>query len=164
MAEPTVSRPYMPGYGLVGPDEGGGLLPWSWAEERLVGSHEYWVATAHPDGRPQVTPLWGVWARQAAWFSASPYSRKARNLDADPRATITTDNALQPVIVEGVVTAVTDRLDIESFTAWVNAKYESDIAVQFFLDNACFRLEPRRVFALDEANFTGSPTRWVFPS
>ena len=163
MTEPTVSRPYMPGYGLVGPEEGGGLLPWSWAEERLVGSHDYWLATVHPDGRPQVTPLWAVWALHAAWFSTSPQARKARNLATEPRATITTDNALQPVVVEGVVAAVTDRLDIERFTDWVNVKYESDIAVQFFLDNACFRLDPRRVFSLDEANFTGSPTRWVFP-
>ena len=35
MGEPHASRPYMPGYGLLGPDEGTGLLPWSWAEERL---------------------------------------------------------------------------------------------------------------------------------
>ena len=44
---------------------------------------------------------------------------------------------------------------IEQFTRWVNAKYETDIAVAFFSDNACFRLEPHRVFSLDEADFTG---------
>ena len=27
----------MPGYGVVGPEEGSGLLPWSWAQERLAG-------------------------------------------------------------------------------------------------------------------------------
>src|SRR6266566_1724939 len=31
--EPIGSRPYMPGYGTLPDDEGGGLLPWSWAEE-----------------------------------------------------------------------------------------------------------------------------------
>ena len=46
----------MPGYGIVGPDEGRGLLPWSWAEERLIASHDYWVATVWPDGRPHVMP------------------------------------------------------------------------------------------------------------
>ncbi len=25
----------MPGYGIVGPDAGSGLLPWSWAEAQL---------------------------------------------------------------------------------------------------------------------------------
>ena len=43
------SRPHMPGYGTLGPDQGTGLLPWSWAEERLVRSHDYWVATTWPD-------------------------------------------------------------------------------------------------------------------
>ncbi len=51
---------------------------------------------------------------------------------------------------------------IERFTAQVNAKYRTDIAVEFFSDNACFRLEPHRVFGLDEADFTGTPTRWAF--
>src|SRR5579863_8814779 len=102
MAEPSGSRPYMPGYGVVGPDEGRGLLPWSWAEERLVASHDYWVATTHPDGRPNVTPVWGVWARGAVWFSSSRASRKARNIAADGRVTLTTDNPRQPVIIEGV--------------------------------------------------------------
>jgi hypothetical protein len=104
-----------------------------------------------------------VWARDEAWFSSSRESRKARNIAADGRVTLTTDNPRQPVIVEGVVSIVTDLDDIEAFTAWTNVKYESSITVQFFLDNAVFCLHPRRVFGLDEDDFTGSPTRWVFP-
>jgi hypothetical protein len=30
----------MPGYGVVPANEGSGLLPWSWAEDKLRGSHE----------------------------------------------------------------------------------------------------------------------------
>jgi hypothetical protein len=52
----------MPDYGIARPAAGSGLLPWSWAVERLERSHDYWVATIHPDGRPNVTPVWGVWA------------------------------------------------------------------------------------------------------
>jgi len=61
MAEPSASRPYMPGYGLLDAAQGAGLLPWSWAVERLQRSHDYWVATVRPDGRPHVMPVWGVW-------------------------------------------------------------------------------------------------------
>ena len=161
--EPIASRPHMPGYGIVGPDEGRGLLPWSWAEERLVASHDYWLATVLPSGAPHVMPVWGVWADDAAWFSSSPGSRKARNLAADPRAVITTDNPSQPVVVHGAVVPVVSATAIATFTEWVNAKYETDISVSFFTDNACFRLEPSQVFGLDEADFTTSPTRWVFP-
>ena len=37
MTEPTASRPHMPGYGILDADRGKGLLPWSWAKERLTG-------------------------------------------------------------------------------------------------------------------------------
>jgi len=51
---------------------------------------------------------------------------------------------------------------IEGFTTWVNTKYRTDLAVDFFAENACFRLEPRWAFGLDDADFTGTPTRWAF--
>ncbi len=162
MADPRANRPYMPGYGIVGPLEGRGLLPWKWAEERLVKSHDYWLATVHSSGSPHVTPVWGVWVDDAAWFSSSRQSRKARNIAADRRAVITTDNPRQPVVVDGVVDPVVGDEAIEGFTLQVNEKYGTDIAVEFFARNACFRLEPRWAFALDEDDFTGSPTRWVF--
>src|ERR687885_452744 len=84
-SDPPASRPYMPGYGIVGPTEGSGLLPWSWAEQRLVASRNYWLASGRPDGRPHVMPVWGVWHQRSLWFSSSRGSRKARNLAADPR-------------------------------------------------------------------------------
>ncbi len=152
----------MPGYGIAGPHEGRGLLPWSWAEERLVASHDYWLGTALPSGAPHVMPVWGVWVDGAAWFSSSPQSRKARNLAADARAVITTAKPSQPVVVHGAAQLVASTPAIASFTTWINAKYETELPVSFFTENACFRLEPSQVFGLDEADFTTSPTRWVF--
>jgi hypothetical protein len=153
----------MPGYGILGPDEGTGLLPWTWAEDRLVSSHDYWLATVTSTGAPHVMPVWGVWHDASAWFSSSGQSRKTRNLTADPRAVITTDNPLEPVVVEGRVERVTDNGLIEDFTRVVNSKYDTDYPTSFFVDNACFRLVPQRAFSLDEADFVGSPTRWTFP-
>lgn len=51
----------MPGYGTLPEGEGDGLLPWSWAEERLVRSHDFWLATVTPDGAPHLMPAWAVW-------------------------------------------------------------------------------------------------------
>jgi hypothetical protein len=150
----------MPGYGIGGPEEGTGLLPWSWAVERLTASHDYWLATVWPGGRPHVTPVWGVWRDDGIWFSSSNGSRKVRNLAADPLATMTTDNALEPVIVEGEVDRVVDADAIAAFTAEVNAKYGTEIPVEFFVDNATMVLRPHRAFGLLESDFTGSPTRW----
>jgi PPOX class probable F420-dependent enzyme len=151
----------MPGYGVVGPADGSGLLPWSWAEERLARSKYYWVATAWPDGRPHLTPVWGTWHDGAVWFSCSAGSRKARNLDADARCVVTTDDPVRPVVVEGTAERRTARADAAVFAAQESSKYETDITVDFVLDNALYRVTPSRVFGLDEDDFTGSPTRWL---
>jgi Pyridoxamine 5'-phosphate oxidase len=159
-AEPVADRPLMRGYGLAEGDDG--MLPWSWAEERLTRSHDYWCATTWPDGRPHVMPVWAVWLDGALWFSSAPMSRKARNLDHDPRCVLTTDDALEPVVLEGVAAAVDDRPLAEVFTAAANAKYETDYEVDFYVKNALFRVEPTWVFALAEERFDTSPTRWRF--
>jgi hypothetical protein len=59
MDTPRASRPNMPGYGILGPTQGSGLLPWSWAEQRLLAARNYWVASCWPDGRPHVMPVVG---------------------------------------------------------------------------------------------------------
>jgi hypothetical protein len=166
VTEPEASRPVMVGYGTLGPDEGSGLLPWSWAEQRLVGSHDYWVATRWPDGRPHVMPVWGLWMDDRLWFSSSLGSRKARNLLADPRCVVTTDDAQQPVVLDGVAERVAGHDLLVAMIDATNRKYETSYGVDF-LDpavNAVFRVRPQWAFALDEADFTGSPTRWRWPT
>jgi len=154
----------MPGYGMLDADKGTGLLPWSWAVERLERSHDYWVATIRPDGRPHVMPVWGIWLENAVWFSSSRGSRKARNLAANPNCTVTTDNAFEPVVIEGTAELVQDVTAIAAFVININDKYRTGYGVDFFsaAENACFRVHPRWAFGLTESDFTGSPTRWVF--
>lgn len=156
----------MPGYGTLPADEGTGLLPWSWAEARLTRAHDYWVATTWPDGRPHVMPVWGVWRDEAVWFSSSVRSRKARNLAADPRCVVTTDDPQEPVVVEGTAVVTTDRAAIAAMVAAMNEKYDAGLGVDFFdpAVNATFRVTARWAFGLDEKDFTGSPTRWRFHS
>jgi PPOX class probable F420-dependent enzyme len=165
MPEPVADRPFMPGYGVLPADEGSGLLPWAEAERRLTAAHDFWVATAWPDGRPHVMPVWGVWLDGGVWFSSGMQSRKARNLARDPRCTLTTDDARNPVVVDGVAVQVTDGAGIEAFVAAVTAKYGGGVSVEF-LDpavNGTFAVRAERVFAISEADFPGSPTRWRFP-
>jgi len=163
---PMADRPVMPGYGILPADQGSGLMPWSEAERRLSVSHDYWVATVRPDGRPHVMPVWGVWLDGRLWFSSSLGSRKARNLAADPRCTVTTDDARNPVVVDGVVERVADAGPIAAFVDAVNAKYAAGMTVEFQdpTVNATFAVRPATVFALTDGDFQGSPTRWSFPS
>jgi nitroimidazol reductase NimA-like FMN-containing flavoprotein (pyridoxamine 5'-phosphate oxidase superfamily) len=166
MAGPVSDRPAMPGYGVLPADQGSGLLPWSEAERRLTVSHDYWCATIGRGGRPHVMPVWGVWLDGRLWFSSGLRSRKARNLAADPRCTMTTDDAQNPVVLEGVAARVTDRDGIARFLDAMNARYDAGMTAEF-LDpavNGTYAVRPDRAFAITHEDFTGSPTRWSFPA
>jgi hypothetical protein len=163
-SEPHATRPHMPGYGVVAAGEGSGLLPWTWALDRVIASHDYWLATVRPDGRPHLMPVWAVWDGAALWFSSARGSRKAINLRAHPRCSIATDNAFEPVIVEGDAIEVTDEPQLRAALDLENAKYDTDYGDELIdtATNSWFRLQPIVVFGLDEDDFTGSPTRWSF--
>lgn len=161
--EPVADRPHMPGYGVLPAAEGRGLLPFSWAEERLAASRSYWLATVAPDGRPHVMAVWGVWCDGALAFSTGGGSRKARNLASEPRCSVATERADEPVVVEGaarevpVGTAPYDRI-VEAY----RVKYDVDPAA---LDSPIFEVRPRKVLGFIEAeeHFLGAATRWTFP-
>jgi len=156
----------MPGYGVREADKGTGLLPWSFAVRRLAASHDYWVATTWPGRPPHVMPVWGVWLDSAIWFSSGLRSRKARNLANDARCTVITEDALNPVVVQGTTTRVTDLRQLREFIDAVNDKYETNYGIDFFDPelNGVYLVEPTWAFGLAQDDFEGSPTRWTFPA
>src|SRR5579863_3434711 len=97
---PKASRPHAPGYGF--PEGNKGLLPWTWAEQRLKKSHNYWITTAKPDGSPHTMVVWGLWQDGRFLFSTGSKSRKARNLAQNMNCVMTTEHAHEAVVVEGV--------------------------------------------------------------
>ena len=151
------SRPYMPGYGVLPADEGEGLLPFEWAEERLRDARNYWVATVGPHG-PHLMAVWGVWIDRQFVFSTGRESRKARNLASDPHCVVAPEGAAEEIVVEGVAEeiAVTD-----AFVEAYREKYDFDITS---LDEPVFAVTPGKVIALIEVeeHFAGTATRWIF--
>lgn len=109
-------------------------------------------------------PVWGVWHDGSLWFSSSKGSRKARNLSRDPRCTVATEDAVNPVVVEGRAELVTNPDDLARMLALENAKYSTDYGVETLdpASNSAFRVRPRWAFGLKSDDFTGSPTRWEF--
>ena len=73
MSDPLSERPKMSAYGV--PADPTGLLPWTWALEHLHASHNFWLATTRPDGRPHLMPLWGLWDDDALYVSTAGSSR-----------------------------------------------------------------------------------------
>jgi hypothetical protein len=156
--EPAATRPTVPGYEFSAKKKG--LLPWSWAVERLKKSRQYWMATTRPDGTPHLMIIWGLWFDDSFWFSTGSASRKARNLAANPKCAIGTDDAAKAVILEGVVELVDPKhTDYEQFTKAYEKKYRWDVRE---MGQPVYCLQPRLGFGLFEKKFQQTATRWSF--
>jgi hypothetical protein len=160
---PRGSRPHAPGYGF--PKGGKGLLTWSWAEQRLKKSHNYWITTVRPDGSPHVMVVWGLWQDGRFLFSTGSKSRKARNLAANPHCVVSTEQAHEAVIVEGIA----EIADIDARRKMIpvyEKKYEWDLSSMkddmLSMKEPVFAVRPRVVFALWEKYFQTRSTRWKF--
>jgi hypothetical protein len=109
-------------------------------------------------------PVWGMWDDSTLWFTSAVGSRKIRNLTADPRCCVTTEDASDPVVIEGRADITTEPPALQRVIDLMNAKYHTDFGVDFLdpATNATVGVRPRRVFSLRAGDFTGSPTRWIF--
>lgn len=164
---PRTGRPSMPeSYGLA-PASEGEILPWSWAEERLTQSRNYWVVTVRPDGRPHAMPVWGAWVDGAFYFGTGSDSRKGRNIAENPRAVVHLESGDDVVILEGVMEEVSGDADsVRRFEDGFNPKYgfegDSEEMDLVELGAVIFRMSPQVAFGWTEANFPRNATRWVF--
>ena len=154
---PKATRPHMPGYGL--PKGTKGLLPWTWAEQRLKKSHNYWITTVRPDGAPHTMVVWGLWISGSFYFSTGKHSRKARNLAGNPRCIVCTERAEEAVIVEGEAQLIQDSPNLKFFSQY-EKKYKWDMSQM--QSEPIYRVTPRSAFGLYEKKFMTAATRWQF--
>jgi hypothetical protein len=165
MLNPKSTRLHWPDALQNSSDDLSALKPWQWALERLEKSHNYWIATARPDGRPHLMVVWGIWWQDAFWFSTGPATRKAKNIAAEPRVVIGTEKADEAAIVEGVAVEIKDRSIWKQFAQIYNVKYGGDIEPMLISsEGSVFRVTPKLAFGQDEhaENYTESATRWQF--
>lgn len=159
--KPQSSRIATPGYGF--PKSRKGLLPWSWAEQRLKKSHNYWITTVRPDGSPHTMVVWGLWQDGRLLFSTGSTSRKARNLAENPKCVVCTEHAHEAVIVEGVA-EIADVAARRKFLAKYTGKYDWDMSSMkegiLSMKEPVFAVRPKVVFALWEKYFQSKSTRW----
>jgi hypothetical protein len=157
----------MPGYGLL---EGSkGLLPWSWAEQRLKRSHNYWITTVKQNGSAYASPhtmvVWGLWQDGLFWFSTGGKSRKARNLAQNKHCIVCTEDASEAVIVEGAA-EIADVAARRRFLPKYERKYKFDMKGMkddiLSMKEPVFAVRPQLVFGLWEKHFIGKSTRWIF--
>lgn len=163
-AEPRSSRPQIPyGYGV--PANRKGMLPWSWARERLEQAPVYWVATTRPDGRPHVMPTWGAWVADRLYVEGSSQTRRARNIARNPEVVAHVERGDDAVIVEGRAERMRELDD--AFAARVLggfAKYRASHGYQAeaasWREGGLWEIRPRLVFGWSQ--FPRDTTRWHF--
>jgi hypothetical protein len=156
---PPADRPYAPGYDLEPSSDG--LLPWSWAVERLTIAAGYWLASRGPRGVPHLMPIWGVWLHDRFAFSTGETSRKARNLAADPRCSVSTSDTMEAVVLEGEAAALPDEVLGDYYRAY-NDKYSMTGDPE---PGGHWIVVPHTAFGFIDRDdeFTRTARRWRFP-
>ena len=146
---------------------------WSDACRQLSAGDTYWLATVHPDGRPQLRPVLAVWLDGTLHFCASPTSRKAENLALDSRSVLATSSDAADLVVEGKAVKVDDAAALRRVGEAYADKYGWDVEVRdgaLHGDGAptagpppyeVYALMPSTVFGFG-ADESFSPTRWSF--
>jgi nitroimidazol reductase NimA-like FMN-containing flavoprotein (pyridoxamine 5'-phosphate oxidase superfamily) len=160
----------MADYGV--PADLDGVLPWSWADERLNACRNFWIVTATQSARPHAMPVWGIWMSGAERFafSCSDRSRKARNLRSNPQIVVAIDDTVECVSLEGNARELSaSDSDADAYVDAFARKYESDPDKQrelaaFVRTNAIFEVVPERAFGIIEREdeFSQRATRWVW--
>lgn len=159
---PKASRPFAPGYGIVGAEDGAGLLKWAWVARKMNACRTFWLATINAgtgasQPRPHVMPVWGVWLDDAFFFSTGRKSRKGQNLAANPACTVTNDEGDEAIILEGEARQVDSKATLERIAAVYKKKYKMDPRG---MNEPIFEVRPKKVFGFIEKSFPKSATRW----
>ena len=161
MTEPRADRPVVPGYGI--PRSTKGVLPWSWAVERLERAEIYWLATANTAGAPHLIPIWGAWV-DGHWYVEGGPTRWQRNLRANPRMAIHVElTGGEVVIVEGrAVELVAPDGELAARILAGYAKYRPgyEASEDHWVQGGLWELHPIKAFAW--TTFPTDMTRYTF--
>jgi PPOX class probable F420-dependent enzyme len=99
-----------------------------------VGARTGKVATASPDGKVHVAPLWFVVEGQDLVFVTTASSVKGRHLHANPRAALCVDDDTFPcafVTVRGMTVLEDDAADLRNWTTRIARRYAPERAEQY---------------------------------
>lgn len=155
--------------------EGASAVPWAAGRRELEEAQLFWLSTVHPDGRPHVTPLVGVWLDGTFCFSTGSTERKAKNLAENPHCSVITGrNVLDglDIVVEGTASGVDDDGGRRAIADGLEAKYGAHFAAPdgtwAGLGDAiragevgAWRVEPTTAFGFSKGASYGQ-TRWKF--
>jgi hypothetical protein len=115
----------------LGGDDGLPPVDWSTVIEKLdAGSapapdahnaRTTWLTTVNQDGSPHVTPVGAMWLDGTFWFQTGARTRKAHNVERDPRCSLAVSIRDADVVIEGDAAQVTDPASVARVAkAWAD--------------------------------------------
>jgi nitroimidazol reductase NimA-like FMN-containing flavoprotein (pyridoxamine 5'-phosphate oxidase superfamily) len=156
-----------------------GATPWPEAQARFEAAQVYWIATARPNGMPNLAPLIAVWVDDALYFSSGENERKAKNLADNPQVAVMTGcNDLGEgfdSVVEGNAVVVSDDATLRRVDDAYEAKYGEGWRLAGLEGVLLFEVKPATAFGFgrgrlpyppgppgERASPLFSQTRWRF--
>jgi hypothetical protein len=103
----------------------------------------------------------GLWLDDAFYFSSGRRSRKARNLEGNPRCVVCPEGADQAVVMEGIVGRIEEGPIFMRFVEAYKVKYNFDMDTMDMSDSAVFAVRPLVAFGFTE-DLASIATRWTF--
>ena len=147
-----------PGYGFdSAKSPPGKRFPWRRVERLLETARNYWIGTTGPGGRPHSAPVWGVWFKNALYFSTGESSRKGQHMRRNPQITAHPEVDNEAVIVEGKAERITSAATLRPVWQAYNKKYEWNVEGYPF-----YVLRPDVAYSFKE-DLAVTATRWSFP-
>ena len=135
--------------------------------------HTCWLTTVTPDGRPHSRPLGALWLEDAFWFTSGPGTRKAKNLAANPRCSISVASDDFDLVAEGEAVKVEDQPTLEKLAAayddggWPASARDGALWAEYSAPSAgpppwhLYRLVPDTIYAFGASEPYGA-TRYRF--
>lgn len=134
------------------------MIPWAQTTDRLATAHNYWVATADRDGNPHATPIWGVWLDDTLFFGTDPNSKKATNIEANPRIVVHLESGDDVVILHCLVETENRPAAVSEVIDAYRAKYDMPSE---FIFTPVLAARPYAAYAWEERNFPGTATKYT---
>lgn len=108
------------------------------------------VATLMPDGGPHSVPMWIGMEGERIAVQTSPNSRKALNVEHDPRVAISITEQTNPLAMAQIRGRVVERLDDEAGWAIIDRLSHKYIGQPYPLrtDRVAFLIEPEHARAI----------------
>lgn len=166
VSKPYSIKPSLPDYTDRIPKDGFKTLTMDEISKKIHQSRNYWISTC-VNNKPHSFPIWGIWYENQFSFSTGPNAKKGKNLVKNNLCTITTENASQPVIIEGIAFREKISSNLSKIIEIYYKKYNWKFHVtneMIYDDNGTggpvFTIKPTTIYAWNE--FPTTFSKWVF--